>query len=111
MSDQPASATVTLRPDLVAELDRVADATGRSRSELAEEALTEYLGVQRAQIEGIEQAIRAADAGEPGVVAYDEVRARVTVRLDAIYGPEPELSDLDPVLRALQARSIPKDGW
>ena len=110
MSNQPASATVTVRPDLVAELDRLADATGRSRSELAEEALAEYLDVQRAQIEGIEQAIRDADAGEPGV-AHAEVRARVTARLDAIYGPEPELSDLDPVLRALQARSLPKDGW
>ena len=66
MTDQPA-ATVTVRPDLLAELDRLADATGRSRSELAEQALADYLDVQRWQIEGIEQAIRDADAGEPGV--------------------------------------------
>jgi RHH-type transcriptional regulator, rel operon repressor / antitoxin RelB len=66
MADRTA-ATVSIRPDLVAELDKLADATGRSRSALAEEALAEYLDVQRWQIEGIEQAIRDADAGEPGV--------------------------------------------
>jgi RHH-type transcriptional regulator, rel operon repressor / antitoxin RelB len=75
MADRPA-ATVTVRPDLVAELDRLAQATGRSRSDLAEQALADYLDVQRWQIEGIERAIREADAGEPGV-AHAEVVAWV----------------------------------
>jgi RHH-type transcriptional regulator, rel operon repressor / antitoxin RelB len=70
------AAAVRVRPDLVAELDKLAEATGRSRADLAEEALAEYLDVQRWQIAGIEQAIREADAGEPGV-AHEEVVAWV----------------------------------
>jgi predicted transcriptional regulator len=70
------AAAVSVRPDLVAELDKLAEATGRSRAELAEEALATYLDVQRWQAEGIEEAIREADAGEPGV-AHDRVVAWV----------------------------------
>ncbi len=70
------AAAVSVRPDLVAELDKLAAATGRSRAELTEEALAAYLDVQRWQIAGIEQAIREADAGEPGV-AHEEVVAWV----------------------------------
>ncbi len=33
------AAAVSVRPDLAAELDKLAEATGRSRAELAEEAL------------------------------------------------------------------------
>ena len=67
---------MSVRPDLMAELDKLVEATGRSRAELAEEALAEYLDVQRWQIEGIAQAIHEADAGEPGV-AHEEVVASV----------------------------------
>ena len=74
MSDQPA-ATVTVWPDLVAELDRRADATGRSRSELVEAALAGYLDVQRARIEGVHAALRDLEAGRPDL-SHEEVCAR-----------------------------------
>ncbi len=41
------SATVRIRPELAAGLEELAKATGRSASELAEEALAEYLDYQR----------------------------------------------------------------
>jgi RHH-type rel operon transcriptional repressor/antitoxin RelB len=59
--------SVDVPPDLVTRLDELAKVTGRSRSELAEEALVGYLSLQRWQVEGIEQSIAEADAGEPGV--------------------------------------------
>ena len=71
MSSQP---NVRIRPEIVAELDALARSTGRSRSELAEEALAEYLDVRRAQREGVEAAIRDVDAG---VFASEEEVERV----------------------------------
>ena len=67
-------AMLRVRPELIAGLDEVAKTSGRSRDELAEEALAEYLEVQRWQIAGIEEAIRDADAGEPGT-AHEDVAA------------------------------------
>lgn len=60
-------ATVALPTELTAGLDRIAARTGRSRAELATEAVTEYLAVQDWQVAGIEDAIREADAGAPGI--------------------------------------------
>jgi RHH-type transcriptional regulator, rel operon repressor / antitoxin RelB len=60
MSSQP---NVRIRREIVAELDALARSTGRARSELAEEALAEYLDARRAQKEGVEAAVRDADAG------------------------------------------------
>ncbi len=71
MSSQP---NVRIRPEIVAELDALARSTGCSRSELAEEALAEYLDVRRAQKEGVEAAIRDADAG---IFASEEEVERV----------------------------------
>lgn len=62
-----AELTLRLAPEALAHLDQIAAATGRSRAELAEEALQQYLDVQAWQIEGIRQAIAEADRGEPGV--------------------------------------------
>jgi RHH-type rel operon transcriptional repressor/antitoxin RelB len=59
--------TLRVRPDLLASLDELAGATQRSRGELAEEALAQYLDNQRWQIEGIRAAIEEADRGEPGI--------------------------------------------
>ena len=66
-----AELTLRVSPDLLASLD---GATGRSRSKLAEEALAQYLDVQRWQLEGIRAAIEEADRGEPGV-AHERVAA------------------------------------
>jgi predicted transcriptional regulator len=59
--------TLRLRPELLASLDELAGATQRSRTELAEEALAQYLDVQNWQIEGIRAAIEEADRGAPGI--------------------------------------------
>jgi predicted transcriptional regulator len=68
----PSELTVRLRPELLASLDELAGATRRSRAELAEEALAQYLDVQRWHIEGIRAAIEDADRGDPGV-SHDRV--------------------------------------
>ena len=54
-------------------LERLAKATGRSRSRLAMEAIKEYLAEQAWQLAEIEQAIKEADAGD--FASSDEVRA------------------------------------
>jgi RHH-type transcriptional regulator, rel operon repressor / antitoxin RelB len=59
--------TLQVRPELLSSLDELAGATRRSRSELAEEALAQYLDVQRWQIDGLREAIDEADRDEPGI--------------------------------------------
>jgi predicted transcriptional regulator len=63
----PTELTLRLRPELLASLDELAGATQRSRADLAEEALAQYLEVQHSQIEGVRVAIEEADRGEPGI--------------------------------------------
>jgi hypothetical protein len=36
---------------------------------------------------------------------------RTSRRLNEVYDAEPELAELDPVLAALQFRSLPKEEW
>lgn len=61
--------------DLKESLERLARATGRSKSWLASEAIKEYLADQSWQVGEIEQAVKEADAGD---FATDEaVRATV----------------------------------
>ncbi len=82
------SATVHIRPDLAAGLDKLAKATGRSASDLAEEALAEYLDYQRWAGEHIREGLRQADAGQ--LVADDEVWARLDERLAKRLGQRTE---------------------
>ena len=35
----------------------------------------------------------------------------ITEPLNAIYGADPELAKLDPVLKEMQYRSLPKEEW
>ena len=58
--------TITLRipAALAAQLDQLAGATGRTRHDLALEALRRYLEVETWQIGQILDGLRAADAGE-----------------------------------------------
>jgi predicted transcriptional regulator len=73
-------------PDPVFEAaEQLAKRLGKSRSQLYSEAVAQYVE-------------RRSDAA-------------VTERLNAIYATEPELSKLDPVLEALQWRSLPKEEW
>ena len=61
-----ASATFTIRVDsaMKRRLEKLARSTGRSRSWLAAEALSEYLDVNEWQIAGIRQAANSLERGE-----------------------------------------------
>ena len=77
--------TLLIRPEILTSLDELAEATKRSRRELAEEALEQYLETQRWQIAGIHEAIEEAESGAPGV-PHD----RVAEWLDS-WGTDEEL--------------------
>ena len=62
----PMSTTMTIRleEDTKARLDQLADATNRSRSFLAAEAIREYIELNEWQIGEVRQALKEADRGE-----------------------------------------------
>ena len=66
--------SVRLSQKTKAELDKLAASTGRTRSYLAARAIAEYVELNRWQVEGIEAAIREADAGAP-LVEHEPVAA------------------------------------
>lgn len=73
-------------PDTVfEEAERLAKERGLSRSELYAQAVAEYVKDQR--------------------------HAGVREQLDAVYQAEPAASDLDPLLKRMQAASVPKEDW
>jgi predicted transcriptional regulator len=69
-----ASTTFTVRVDEAVKkrLEKLAKRTGRTRSYLAAEAISEYLDVNEWQVAGIGQAIQSLDRGEG--VAHEEVK-------------------------------------
>ena len=73
--------TVSLRipSDLVQRLAMLAEATGRSRTFIAVQAMRDFVEREEWQIAGIQQALKEADAGE---FATDEEMAA----LDAKWG-------------------------
>jgi metal-responsive CopG/Arc/MetJ family transcriptional regulator len=73
-------------PDAVfAEAEDLARRLGRSRSQLFTDALREYVDRHRAE--------------------------HITRRLNEVFEAEPELAQLDPELKELQYRSLPKEEW
>lgn len=76
---------ISLPDPLYEAAERLARRLGKSRSELYAEALRAHLERHEGQ--------------------------SITERLNEIYGEEPELAELDPVLRELQHRSLPKEEW
>jgi len=60
------SGTITVRLDdkLKARLEKLADATHRSKSFLAMEAITEYLKIQEWQVKEIKNGLAEADTGQ-----------------------------------------------
>ncbi len=76
---------ISLPDPLFEAADQLARQLGKSRSQLYAEAVREYLERHR-----------------------DE---DITRRLDEIYGAEPELAKLDPVLDALQLEVLRKEKW
>jgi predicted transcriptional regulator len=75
--DTMPSATFTLRveADVKKRLEKLARSTGRSRSFLAAEALSEYLDVNEWQVAGIRKAMGSLDRGES--VPHEQVKAWV----------------------------------
>ncbi len=76
---------ISIPDSIFEEAERLAKGRGWSRSELYAEAVAQYVKAQRF--------------------------AGVKEQLDAIYSTSPEESDLDPALRDMQARSLPKEDW
>lgn len=56
--------TIRLEPDLKRRLDLLAEATNRSKSFLAAEALRDFVELNEWQIAEIQDAIKEADAGD-----------------------------------------------
>lgn len=78
----PMSATMTLRleDDIKARLDKLADATHRSKSYLAAEAIREFVENNEWQIHEIKAAIKEANAGD---FASDEELAALATKWKA----------------------------
>jgi len=62
--ERTTTVTVRLPESMRDQLDALAQATGRSRTYLAAEAIRAYLAVEAWQIAEIQEAIQRADAGE-----------------------------------------------
>ncbi len=56
--------TIRLEPELKERLDQLAEATNRSKSFLAAEALRDYVEINEWQIHEIREAIKEADDGD-----------------------------------------------
>ena len=64
--------TVRVEPQVKKRLEKLAKSTGRSRSFLAAEALSEYLDVNEWQVAGVKRAMASLDRSEG--VPHDEVK-------------------------------------
>ena len=67
--------TVRVATDVKKRLERLAKSTGRSRSFLAAEALSEYLDMNEWQVAGVRKAIASLDRG--GSIPHEQVKAWV----------------------------------
>lgn len=67
--------TVNAEAELVHQLDHLADSLARSRNDIVNQALKEYLEQHVWQIERITQGIAAADRGE--LIDHDEVMSEM----------------------------------
>jgi predicted transcriptional regulator len=82
--------TVRVDTDVKKRLERLAKSTGRGRSFLAAEAISEYLEFNEWQVAGIRRAIASLDRGEG--IAHDQVKDWVTSRRSANEKPAPKRS-------------------
>ena len=71
--------TVRIRPEVAERLGRLAEATQRTKSFLAAEAIEEYVALQEWQIQAIQQGIEEADRGEG--MELDDVRKKWEAKL------------------------------
>ena len=70
---QSTTMTIRLEPDLKSRLDQLAEATHRSKSFLAAEAIREFIALNEWQIQEVKTAIKEADEGS--FASDDEVNA------------------------------------
>jgi predicted transcriptional regulator len=80
--------TVRVSPEIAYRLKKLADATKRSRSFLAAEAIEEYLTVQEWQVEAINEGLAAAVRGDG--VDFEVVKANWERRLEDKADPPSE---------------------
>jgi RHH-type transcriptional regulator, rel operon repressor / antitoxin RelB len=71
--------SLRLDPDIRKRLDALAEATERSRSALAAEAVRQYIDTQEWQIAAIKKGIEAADKGE--LLDHAKLKAKWEKRL------------------------------
>lgn len=65
--------SLRVSPEVRDELEALADATGRTKSFLAAEAIRAYLEVQSWQIKAVEKAVKKADSKQAKFVDHDKV--------------------------------------
>lgn len=73
MADDSTTLTVRMPADIKERLERLAEATDRSKSRLAAEAIRKYLELEEWQIAEIQAGVREADRGE--FASDEEVQA------------------------------------
>ena len=75
MSSPKPAVTLSIRvlPEMREQLEALADATGRTKSFLASEALVVYLANQAWQVEAIRAAVNKADSGKAKFITHNEV--------------------------------------
>lgn len=72
------SSSITIRTDKVAEIDALASATGRSRSDIVNEAIDQFLDTNAWQVERIGAGLAAARAGR--VAPADQVFSTIAAK-------------------------------
>jgi RHH-type rel operon transcriptional repressor/antitoxin RelB len=76
-----ASLTVRVKPETRTRLEALARVTRRSKSFVIEEALEQYLAVNEWQIQGIQEALAAADSPDAEWADHDKVVADLEARV------------------------------
>jgi len=99
--------TVRLEPELKERLERLAEATQRTKSFLLTEALRAYLDHHAWQVEAIEQGVRQADQGD--VILHGQVRRKWEQRRDQASRADPSADSTRPARYASRARDVDCD--
>lgn len=72
-SNPAVTLSVRIPPEMRDQLDKLSDATGRTKSFLAAEAIESYLATQAWQVTTIKKAVKKADSKEAKFVDHNEV--------------------------------------
>jgi predicted transcriptional regulator len=67
--------SVRVAPRIRDQLERLSDATGRTKSFLAAEAIESYLALQAWQVKAIKEAVKKADSKDAKFIDHDQVSA------------------------------------